>query len=64
MLRYPFSVEARELQQRQARDVETLVSLLESGRNEYIIEEAESRVIAALDQTEIPLVNNNDDRIC
>lgn len=62
MLRYPFSVEAREVSQRQARDVETLVTLLETRGNEYITEEAENRVIAALDQSDVPLVNNNDDR--
>lgn len=62
MLRYPFSVEAREVSQKQARDVESLVSRLEAEKNEYIIEEAENRVIAALDQSEIPLVNNDDDR--
>jgi DNA primase large subunit len=62
MLRYPFSVEAREVSQKQAHDVESLVTLLETVGNEYIIEEAENRVIAALDQSDIPLVNNNDDR--
>jgi DNA primase large subunit len=62
MLRYPFSVEARESSQRLARDIESLVTLLGAERNEYVVEEAENRVIAALDQSEIGLVNNNDDR--
>jgi DNA primase large subunit len=56
-LKYPFSVVTRKAAQKLARDLRSLVSFVESGTNTYIIEAAEKRVIAALDQSEIPLVH-------
>ncbi|MHA2359168.1 MAG: hypothetical protein ACXAB5_02760, partial [Candidatus Thorarchaeota archaeon] len=62
-LRYPFSVEARQTSQKLARDLGDLVELLEDPENNYIVEEAEARVFAALTQSEIqyPAMENEKD---
>lgn len=52
-LKYPFSAEARQASQKFARDLGALVELLEDPENNYIVEEAEARVFAALTQSEI-----------
>ncbi|TFF94872.1 hypothetical protein EU546_04325 [Candidatus Thorarchaeota archaeon] len=62
ILKYPFSRYAREVSSSVARDVGELVKLLDKRENEYIVEHAEDRVTAALDETEIRPVNTHDDR--
>ncbi|NWF95057.1 MAG: hypothetical protein HXY34_02845 [Candidatus Thorarchaeota archaeon] len=62
MLRYPFSMEARKASVAVARDLRVLTDLLRLESNEYIVEAAENRVLAALDQREIPLVDTGDPR--
>lgn len=52
-MKYPFSAEARQASQKMARDLGDLVELLEDPENNYIVEEAEKRVFAALTQSEI-----------
>ncbi|MFW9767282.1 MAG: hypothetical protein ACFFF9_13420 [Candidatus Thorarchaeota archaeon] len=62
-LKYPFSAEARKASQKMARDLGDLVELLEDSENNYIVEEAENRVFAALTQSEIqyPALENEKD---
>ncbi|MFW9911001.1 MAG: hypothetical protein ACFFEU_00920 [Candidatus Thorarchaeota archaeon] len=55
LLKYPFSVEARASVQKIARDIGSMVKILEDPRNYDIIEEAESRVYAALTKSEIQI---------
>jgi DNA primase large subunit len=62
VLRYPFSLEARSATQEFARDIGELVKFLGRPDNEYIIEEAESRVYSALTQSEIRISNTDDRR--
>jgi DNA primase large subunit len=62
VIKYPFSRDAREASRRLANDIKSLTTLLEDPNNEYIIEEAESRVLAALDQDEVPLKSISDQR--
>jgi DNA primase large subunit len=52
-LKYPFSVEARSAAQKLARDVGSLISILNESGNNDLIEEAEERVYAAITQSEI-----------
>jgi DNA primase large subunit len=59
-LKYPFSVGTRKAAQKLARDLRILISFVESRTNTYIIEAAEKRVLAALDQSEIPLVHTGE----
>ncbi|MHA1772302.1 MAG: hypothetical protein ACTSYL_00595 [Candidatus Thorarchaeota archaeon] len=61
-LRYPFSREARQAAQRQARDIRALIKLLERPANEYIVSAAEARVLTALEQGEIKVVDSRDPR--
>jgi DNA primase large subunit len=58
-LRYPFSVEARSASQRLARDVRTLIEVLEEPVNSQVIDEAEERVHAALMQSKIKIPRTN-----
>lgn len=62
-LKYPFSAEARQASQKLARDLGVLVDLLDKPENNYIVEEAEARVFAALTQSEIryPEMENEKD---
>ena len=62
-MKYPFSAEARQASQKMARDLGNLVELLEDPENNYIVEEAEARVFAALTQSEIryPDMENEKD---
>ncbi len=62
-MKYPFSAEARQASQKMARDLGDLVELLEDPENNYIVEEAEKRVYAALTQSEIkyPDLENEKD---
>ncbi|UCE10121.1 MAG: hypothetical protein JSW61_14295 [Candidatus Thorarchaeota archaeon] len=62
VIKYPFSRDAREASRKLANDIRSLTSLLEDPGNEYIIEEAEYRVLAALDQEEVPLKNISDQK--
>ncbi|MBD3406248.1 MAG: hypothetical protein GF411_09080 [Candidatus Lokiarchaeota archaeon] len=62
MLQYPFSVEARRKSQTIARDFRRLSKFLGESENRYIVEEAGERVVKALDQQSIRLVNTNDER--
>lgn len=62
MLRYPFSAETRAVTQNMAKDLGSLISLLDRDQYEPVVDEAERRIIAAIDQSEIQLVNSNDDR--
>ncbi len=62
LLRYPFSREARQAMQRVARDLGTLINIVEAQEGNYVIREATERVYAALNQEEIVTVNTNDDR--
>ncbi len=57
---YPFSVEARRAAAELAHDLRDLMTLLSQKENEYVIEEAERRVLAALEQRPIPLVNTGE----
>ncbi|MHA2117801.1 MAG: hypothetical protein ACW98J_02685, partial [Candidatus Thorarchaeota archaeon] len=52
-LKYPFSVEARSAAQKLARDVGSLISILNESGNNDLIEEAEERVYAAITQSEV-----------
>jgi DNA primase large subunit len=71
LLRYPFSVdarkstqeltEARRKEKKLSRDIDGLIDLLEDKTNSYLIEEAERRVLSALDQAEIVTVNTGSD---
>jgi len=61
-LRYPFSAEARQASQKLARDLGVLVDLLERPENNYIVEEAERRVFAALTQDEIQYPDMENDK--
>ncbi|MHA2025670.1 MAG: hypothetical protein ACW98U_07185 [Candidatus Thorarchaeota archaeon] len=62
-MKYPFSAEARQASQKMARDLGDLVELLEDTENNYIVEEAEKRVYAALTQSELkyPDMENEKD---
>ncbi len=60
MLRYPFSAEARHASAELARDMKDLMNILSLRENEYVIEEAERRVLAALEQSPIPIVNTGE----
>ena len=62
-LKYPFSLQARQASQRIARDLGVLVELLEEPENHYIVREAETRVHAALTQSQIryPSMENEMD---
>ncbi len=62
LLRYPFSLEARQASQRVARDLGALIKVVEEPNGNYVIREATNRVFAALNQEEITTVNTNDDR--
>jgi DNA primase large subunit len=55
LLKYPFSVEARSSVQKLARDIGSLIKILEEPQNYDIIDEAENRVYAALTNSEIKL---------
>ncbi|MFQ5832151.1 MAG: hypothetical protein ACE5H4_05595 [Candidatus Thorarchaeota archaeon] len=57
LLQYPFSAEARAATQKLARDVRTLIQILEDPENGYVVQEAEKRVYAALMQSEIKIPN-------
>ena len=61
LIQYPFSVRARQLSQKLAPDIHSLIATLEIDENEYIIEAAEERILAALDHSEIRTVNTNQD---
>ena len=61
-LRYPFSAQARKEASTLARDVRALIELLSRRENEYIVEAAELRVIAALDQEPIQVTDTRDPR--
>ncbi len=61
-LRYPFSKQALSAARRLARDIRSLVKLLDSPANRYIVAEAENRVLTALEQGEIKTVNTRDPR--
>ena len=61
-LKYPFLTEARELARKLAKDTKVLVDFLDKPENEYIIEEAEDRVFAALTRSEIKLVDTKQDK--
>ncbi|MHA2193861.1 MAG: hypothetical protein ACXAAR_10600 [Candidatus Thorarchaeota archaeon] len=52
-LKYPFSVESRSAAQKLARDVGSLIGILNESGNNDLIEEAEERVFAAITQSEI-----------
>jgi DNA primase large subunit len=54
-LKYPFSVESRSTAQKLAKDVGSLVNILNESGNNDLIEEAEERVYAAISQSEIKL---------
>lgn len=58
-LRYPFSIEARSASQKLARDVRTLIQILEKPVNSQVVDEAEERVHAALMQSEIKIPRTN-----
>ncbi len=60
LVKYPFSTEARDASRRLANDVKKLVNLLEDEKNEYIIEEAEARILAAIDQVELKATSRGD----
>jgi DNA primase large subunit len=45
-----------------ANDLGKLIAFLENPENHYIIEEAEARILAAIDQSQIRTPNNRDDR--
>jgi DNA primase large subunit len=62
ILRYPFSIEARKESQRLARDIRSLIGVLSDPSSEYVIEAAEQRILAALDQKGVSTVITNDDR--
>jgi len=62
LLKYPFSREARQATQNFARDVRALIEFLSSEENEYLIEEAEQRVAAALKGNQIKLSDYGDSR--
>ena len=61
-LKYPFSREAREASQRLARDLGDLVEFVSRPSNEYIVKDAEERVLAALTKTEIKYPSMQDER--
>ncbi len=61
-LKYPFSIEARKVAQSQAKNVRDLISLLSRSTNNYIIAEAEARVLTALDQGQIQVVDYTSPR--
>ncbi|MEM2143034.1 MAG: hypothetical protein QXS20_07140 [Candidatus Thorarchaeota archaeon] len=63
-MKYPFSLEARQVAQSLARDVNVLMTLLADGRYEYVVDAAEARVMAVIDKTDIPLVNTGDPHDC
>ncbi len=54
-LKYPFSVEARSTAQKLARDVGSLIKILNEPGNDDLIDEAEERVFSAISQEEIKL---------
>ncbi len=58
--RYPFSRESRHAVQNVARDIGDLIGIVEESRGNYILREAENRVIASLEQKEITTVNTGD----
>ncbi|MHA2431786.1 MAG: hypothetical protein ACXADO_00970 [Candidatus Thorarchaeota archaeon] len=58
-LRYPFSIEARSASQKLARDVRTLIQILEKPVSSQVVDEAEERVHAALMQSEIKIPRIN-----
>lgn len=62
LLKYPFSAEAREASSHLARDIPTLLEFLADDMNEYIVDEAEARVIAALERSSIKLPDTGDER--
>jgi DNA primase large subunit len=59
-LKYPFSSEIRQISQEVARNLSVLMKILSDSANEYIIEEAEKRVYAALTQSEIKPTNTGN----
>ncbi len=60
--RYPFLQETPVPSQKIARDIRSLVQRVTEDDGTYVIDEAASRVISALEQSEIIVVNTNDDR--
>ena len=62
MLRYPFSLEARKESQKLARDIRSLIAVLSDSGSEYVIEAAEERILAALDQKGITTIATGDER--
>lgn len=62
LLRYPFSQEAREVTRRIASDIPSLITFLSQDENEHIIRDGETRVLMALDQAQIQVPDNGDDR--
>ncbi len=62
LLRYPFLQETRVARQKVARDIRSLIERVTEDNGTYVIDEAATRVISALEQSEIIVVNTNDDR--
>ncbi len=62
LLKYPFSVEAREASSRLARDIPALLEILSDDMNEFVVNEAEARVIAALERSSIRLPDTGDEK--
>ncbi|MFW9849728.1 MAG: hypothetical protein ACFFF4_11335, partial [Candidatus Thorarchaeota archaeon] len=61
LLRYPFSNESRQATQRVARDIGSLINIVEDADDNYIVREATNRIFSALEQKEIITVNTNRD---
>jgi DNA primase large subunit len=62
LLKYPFSREAREASQKLARDLGNLADFVSRPANEYIVKEAEERVLAALTNSSFDYPAMQDER--